>query len=47
LNGLRADELVERAERELEAAEALFERLAVDSVLVEELDRRLGGPCAR
>ena len=38
------DELLDRAERELQAADALFERAAADSSLQNELDRRTAGP---
>ena len=37
------DELLDRAERELRAADALFERAAADSSLQKELDRRTAG----
>jgi 23S rRNA (guanosine2251-2'-O)-methyltransferase len=38
------DELLDRAERELQAADALFERAAADASLQRELDRRTAGP---
>ena len=38
------DELLERAERELNAADELFELAAADSSLRKELDRRTAGP---